>query len=152
MFDVYPWLKFLHVFLAIVAVGSNVTYAVWQARAAHEPMHYGWGLRGVKLIDDRIANPAYIGLGIVGVLLVLTGPWDFLQPWVAVSIGLYILLAVVGFALYSPTLSRQIRVYETDGPEAAQFAELNARARLIGLALAAIVVAIVFLMVVKPGA
>ena len=55
----YEILKFLHVLLAIVAVGFNATYAVWLARAAKEPEHEAFALRGVKFLDDRIANPAY---------------------------------------------------------------------------------------------
>lgn len=149
--DLYPWLKFAHVFLAIVAVGANVTYGIWQTRAAREPQHSGWTLRGIKFIDDRVANPSYVGLAIVGVLLVLTGPWEFAQLWVALSIGLYVLLMGVGVAVYRPTLSRQIRVYETDGPDAPEFAALGSRGRLLGILLGVIVVAIVFLMVVKPG-
>ena len=149
--DFYPWLKLGHIFLAIVAVGTNITYGIWQARAAREPQHLGWALKGVKFLDDRVANPSYIGLGIIGVLMVLTGPWEFETLWVAVSIGLYIALAVVGFALYSPTLSRQIRVYETDGPDAAEFASLGNRGRLYGAILAVLVVVIIVLMVIKPG-
>lgn len=150
--DVYPWLKVVHILLAIVAVGSNITYGVWQVRAAREPMHIGWALRGVKFIDDRLANPSYIGLGVVGVLLVLTGPWRFETPWILISIALYVALAVVGFAMYSPTLSRQIRVYEADGPESPEFAALSGRSRLLGIVLAVIVVVIVAIMVLKPGA
>jgi uncharacterized membrane protein len=152
MFDIYPWLKVLHVLLAIVAVGSNITYGIWQARAAREPLHVGWALRGVKFLDDRVANPSYVGLGIVGVLLVLTGPWQFEQTWVAVSIGLYVALAVVAFAFYSPTLSRQIRVYEAEGPDAPAFATLGRRSRLLGALLGVLVLAIIVMMVVKPGA
>ena len=150
--DVYPWLKLAHILLAIVAVGSNVTYSIWQARAAREPQHVGWALRGVKFLDDRIANPAYLLLGAVGVAMVLIGPWEFEAPWIAISIGLYVALALVGFGLYSPTLSRQIRVYESDGPDAPEFAALGRRGRLLGILLAVIVVAIVALMVLKPGA
>lgn len=149
--DVYPWLKLAHIALAIVAVGTNITYGIWQARAAREPQHQGWTLRGVKFLDDRVANPSYIGLGIVGVLLVLTGPWEFEQLWVAAAIVLYILMAAVAFFIYSPTLSRQIRVYETDGPEAAEFASLGSRGRLVGAVLAVIVFVIIALMVIKPG-
>jgi uncharacterized membrane protein len=152
MFDLYPWLKVTHVLLAVVAVGANVTYGIWLARASREPQHLGWALRGVKLLDDRLANPAYIGLGIVGVLMVLIGPWEFETLWIAVAIGLYIVMAVVGFVLYSPTLSRQIRIYETDGPASPEFAALARRGSLYGMLLAAIVVAIIVLMVVKPGA
>lgn len=149
--DVYPWLKVVHILLAIVAVGSNITYGVWQIRAGREPQQLGWTLRGIRFLDDRVANPAYIGLAIVGVLLVLTGPWRFDMVWIAVSIGLYILLAVIGFALYSPTLSRQIAVYEADGPSSPEFAALTTRSRLLGIAMAAIVLVIIVLMVVKPG-
>lgn len=150
--DIYPWLKLLHILLAIVAVGANITYGIWQARAAREPEHLDWTLRGVKLLDDRVANPSYIGLGVVGVAMTLTGPWAFETLWIAVSIGLYAALAVVGFGFYSPTLSRQIRVYEADGPQSAEFAALGRRGRLLGVVMAVIVVAIIALMVLKPGA
>ena len=82
----------------------------------------------------------------------LTGPYEFDMPWIIVSIALYVTLAVVGLALYSPTLARQIRVYETDGPESPEFASLGARARILGAVLAAHVGIIIVLMVVKPGA
>ena len=150
--DLYPSLKLAHILLAIVAVGANITYGIWLARASRAPQHEGWALKGVKLLDDRVANPSYIGLGAVGVLMVLTGPWEFETLWIAVSIGLYLALAVVAFGFYSPTLSRQIRAYETDGPDSPEFAALGRRGRLLGVLLALIVVAIIVLMVLKPGA
>ncbi|MEO7295915.1 MAG: DUF2269 family protein, partial [Candidatus Limnocylindria bacterium] len=95
--DWYPWLKTLHIFFAIVAVGLNISYAVWQARAAREPEHTGYALRGIKFLDDRIANPAYAGLLVVGILLVILGPWEFTQLWVFASIGLYLVMGAVAF-------------------------------------------------------
>jgi hypothetical protein len=59
MFSFYVLLKFIHIASAIVAVGSNITYGVWNARAGSDPSHAGFALKGVKFIDDRIANPAY---------------------------------------------------------------------------------------------
>ena len=149
--DLYPWLKLGHIFFAIVAMGANVTYGVWLTRAAREPMHTGWALKGVKFLDDRVANPAYIGLAILGIAMVLIGPWRFEMLWIALSIALYVVLMGVGIGLYSPTLSRQIRVYETDGPSSPQFAALGRRGQLLGMLLAAVVVAIIALMVLKPG-
>ena len=113
--DFYPWLKALHVLLAIVAVGFNMTYGIWQARAGRDPQHMGYALRGIKFMDDKVANPAYVGLAVVGVILVLIGPYDFENLWVIVSIGLYVLLVVIGLALYSPVLKRQIASYEASG-------------------------------------
>jgi uncharacterized membrane protein len=88
---------------------------------------------------------------VVGVSLILIGPYDFTDAWVIAAIGLYVLLAAIGIGGYSPTLSRQIVIYETDGPDAPEFHTLSTRGTRIGQLLAALVVVIVFLMVVKPG-
>jgi uncharacterized membrane protein len=147
----YPWLKTLHILFAIVAVGFNISYGIWQARAAREPQHLGHVLRGIKFLDDRVANPAYAGLLVVGILLVLTGPYEFEDLWIAVSIGLYLLMGAVAIVFYSPTLRRQIAAYEAQGPDSAEFVALGNRGRILGAVLGVIVVAIIVLMVVKPG-
>jgi uncharacterized membrane protein len=149
--DWYPWLKTVHIMFAIVAVGLNISYGIWQARAAREPEHTGYALRGIKFLDDRVANPSYAGLLIVGILLVVLGPWEFTQFWVYAAIGLYLVMGTVAFFFYSPVLKRQIAVYEAAGSGSPEFAALGARSRLVGIILAVIVVAIIVLMVVKPG-
>ena len=150
--DWYPWLKTLHILFAIVAVGLNISYAIWQARAAREPEHTGYALRGIKFLDDRVANPSYAGLLFVGILLVLLGPWAFTQFWVYAAIGWYGgPRARWPSSSTPPTLKRQIAAYEAKRAATAEFAALGARARLVGIILAVIVVAIIVLMVVKPG-
>ena len=42
----YSLLKFVHVLLAITAVGSNITYAAWNVRGAMEPQHLAFALKG----------------------------------------------------------------------------------------------------------
>jgi uncharacterized membrane protein len=149
--DLYPWFKTLHIFFAIVAVGLNISYGVWQARAARDTEHMGFALRGIKFLDDRVANPSYAGLLVVGIILVLIGPYEFTTFWVAVAIGLYILMGVVAILFYSPTLKRQIAAYEAGGAQSTEFQALGSRGRMIGIVLAIIVVAILVLMVVKPS-
>ena len=150
--DFYPWLKVLHIFFAIVAVGLNVSYAIWQARAARDPEHTGYALRGIKFLDDRVANPSYVGLLVVGIVLVLIGPWEFTQLWVYAAIALYVVMGAVAFLFYSPTLTRLIAAYENGGAATPEFAALSARSRTVGIVLAVLVVAIIVLMVLKPGA
>ena len=146
----YPWFKTLHIFFAIVAVGLNISYGIWQARAAREAEHMGFALRGIKFLDDRVANPAYAGLLVVGIILVLIGPYEFTTLWVAVAIGLYIVMGIVAIVFYSPTLKRQIAEYEANGAQSAEFQALGVRGRMIGIVLAILVFAILILMVVKP--
>jgi uncharacterized membrane protein len=149
--DFYPWFKTLHILFAIVAVGLNISYGIWQVRAARESEHTGFALRGIKFLDDRVANPSYLGLLVVGIILVLMGPYEFTTFWVAVAIGLYIVMGIVAIAFYSPTLKRQIAAYEADGAQSAEFQALGARGRVIGIILGLLVVAIIVLMVVKPS-
>ena len=148
--DLYPWLKLLHILLAIVAVGFNISYGIWLTRASRQPQQLGFALRGIKFLDDRVANPSYAGLGVVGIVLVLM-QWSFTTPWILAAIALYLIMMVVGIVLYSPTLSRQIAVYEANGPDAPEFAALSQRGRVLGILLGVIAVAIIILMVVKPG-
>jgi uncharacterized membrane protein len=149
--DFYPWVKTLHILLAIVAVGFNISYGIWQARASREPEHMGYALRGIKFLDDRVANPAYAGILVAGIVMVLTGPYRFEQLWLAVSIGLYVLMGVVAIAFYSPTLKAQIAAYDAGGAASAEFTRLTGRSRMLGAGLGVIVAAIIVLMVVKPG-
>jgi uncharacterized membrane protein len=147
----YTTVKFFHVLFAIVAVGFNASYGIWLARAAKAPEHESHVLRGIKVLDDRFANPAYGLLLVTGLVMVRLGHLSLSQLWLELGLALYGVLIVVGVAGYTPTLRRQIRVLERDGPSSAEYARLSARGRIIGIFLAVVVIAIVFLMVTKPA-
>jgi len=148
----YPYVKFLPVLLAIVAVGFNASYGVWLARAAREPAHLGHVLRGIKFLDDRFANPAYVLLFLTGLTNVLIGGIPLTTPWVLGGIVLWAILLVAGFLVYTPTLRAQIAALDASGAESPAYGALAARGQAVGIVLAVIVVVIVFLMVAKPGA
>jgi uncharacterized membrane protein len=149
--SLYTFLKFLHVLLAVVAVGFNASYGIWMARAAREPEHELHVLRGIKILDDRFANPAYTLLLVTGISMVLVGHLSFATFWIATALALYGILLVVAVVVYTPTLRRQIAVLEAQGPAADEFRRLSQRGRIVGIFLAVVVIAIVFLMVTKPS-
>jgi uncharacterized membrane protein len=149
--DAYLVLKYVHVLLAIVAVGFNASYGIWLARAAREPAHLGHVLRGIKVLDDRFADPAYALLLVTGVSMTFAAGIPLTTRWILSALILYAVLLVGGFAVYTPTLRRQIAVLETAGPASAEYLAVASRGRIVGIVLAVIVVAIVFLMVVKPA-
>jgi uncharacterized membrane protein len=142
--------KFLHILFAIIAVGFNASYGIWLARAARQPDHQGYVLRGVKVLDDRFANPAYGLLLITGLIMVAISPFELTTFWIALALALYALLIVIGVVVYTPMLRKQIAVYESDGPRSPEFGRLATRGRVVGILLAVNVVVIVFLMVTKP--
>ena len=146
----YPWLKIVHILLAVVAVGFNFAYGILIRRAAREPEHLGHVLRSVKLLDDRFATPAYVLLPVVGLVLVFIGAWDITELWILASLGLWVLLVVVGAALYTPTLRRQIAALDAGGAASEEYRSLNARGAAFGAITGVLVVVIISLMVLKP--
>ncbi len=151
MFTTYVLLKWVHVLLAIIAVGFNASYGIWLARAAREPEHELHVLKGIKTLDDRFANPAYALLLVTGVSMVLVGRLSFRTFWIAFSLALYGVLLALAALVYTPTLRRQIAVLETQGATSAEYRSLSTRGQIVGVTLAVIVVGIVFLMVTKPS-
>jgi uncharacterized membrane protein len=145
----YSLLKFVHVLLAITAVGSNITYAAWNGRGGMQSQHLGFALRGIKFIDDFIANPCYGLLLLTGLALRFIG-FSTWPRWMISAIVLYIVVIVIALAGYSPSLRRQIAALEAEGERSSSYQKWAGRARITGIATLPFVLAIVFLMVVKP--
>jgi uncharacterized membrane protein len=144
-------LKWVHVLAAIVAVGANLTYGIWLTRASRDPQVLPFTLRGVKLIDDRLANPAFGLLLITGLLMIFVLPLPLTTPWVLTALVLYVFLILIGLLGYTPTLRRQIQVLDSEGIASANYKALSRRGIILGAVLGVLVMVIVFLMVVKPG-
>ena len=147
----YTIVKFAHILLAIAAVGFNASYAAWLVRVRNHPDSLEFVLRGVKFLDDYIANPAYIGLLVTGIAMVILLPWHFFQQfWLEAAVVLWVIAMLLGYGVYTPTLSRQIRVLASKGAKDEQYLWLDRRGTLVGQVLGVIVLVIVGLMVFKP--
>lgn len=147
----YQIVVFIHVLSAIVAVGYNATYAVWSTRGRLEREHLLFALRGIKFMDDRIANPAYGLLLITGIAQVIMSHRSWHQTWIELAIVLWVLLTIIAVALYSPTLKCQIQLLAERGPDDPEYAAVDRRSTVLGLILMVIVLVIVALMVFRPG-
>lgn len=141
--------KLVHVLSAIVAVGANVTYTFWLARAGRDQDRLVWTIGGIRRLDGAIANPAYVLLLITGVLMVVGGLVSFQTSWIVAALVLYVALVIVGGALYSPALKRQLTEAELD-PTSAGYAAAARRSNVFGILTLVIVLVIVSLMVLKP--
>jgi uncharacterized membrane protein len=146
----YEILKFFHVMLVIIAVGFNASYGIWFARVAKEPEHTGHVLRGVKFLDDRFANPAYALILVTGFAMIIVGDVPMSQFWLLTSIVLFVAVAVVGLAVYTPILRRQNELVAANQVASSEYQALAKRGAIVGGILGALTVAIVFLMVTKP--
>ena len=146
----YPYVKTLHILFAIIAVGFNASYAVWLVRGQRDPAHLAFAVKGVKFMDDYIANPCYLLLLVSGLAMAfVAGHWGF-QRWIVAALILWVILMGLGYRVYTPTLSKQIRTLAAEGPESAAYQALDRRANVVGAALVLIVLVILILMVFKP--
>jgi len=143
-------IKYIHILAAIVAVGLNISYAIWIIRAQREPAHTGFALKGIKFLDDRIANPAYGVLLLTGLLMVFIAGYSLTTLWIDIALVLFVLLVVVAVVFYTPALRDQVKLVESGDVSSAEFTRLAHRGQLAGQALGAIVLVILAMMVFKP--
>jgi uncharacterized membrane protein len=150
VFTTFTILKFVHILMAIIAVGFNASYGVWLARAARDPEHEEWAVAGVKVLDDRFANPAYGLLLVTGLIMVGISYPRITDLWIILALILYAVAVVLGAAFYTPLLKKQKAMLADGKRDSDDYRRLANRGRSLGILLAVDVVAIVFLMVTKP--
>lgn len=146
----YTLLKYVHIVVAVVALGANITYVVWFTRARNNPEALAFTLHTVKSIDDYIATPAYVLLLPSGWLLASLADWSLTLPWILTALILYASVSVIGLGIYTPTLKKQIAIAERLGENAREYKEISYRTNAIGVALNILVLLIIYLMVAKP--
>jgi uncharacterized membrane protein len=147
----YTLTKFFHVLFAIIAVGYNASYGVWLVRAARQPAATQlFALRTIKFMDDRIANPLYGLLALSGLFMAFTAGYPLTTLWIAAALVLYVIVLVIAITLITPNFRRSLRALEDQGADSAAYKTAMSRGRTFGILVSVLVVAIVFLMVVKP--
>lgn len=144
----YTLLVFVHIFTTMVAVGLNASYVIWIVRGSKETASLPFALRGVKFIDDYVANPCYLAGGVTGVLMILMG--KAVAPFLWVAIGLYGLAMVIAYGVYTPLLSRQIQTLAAKGAGDAEYQRLAQRSNQVGALMGVLVVIILWLKIFEP--
>jgi uncharacterized membrane protein len=142
--------KYIHILAAIVAVGFNISYVVWIIRARSDPGHLPFALKGIKFLDDRIANPAYGVLLVTGLLMVFLAGYSITTFWIDAALVLFVVLVVLAVTQYTPTLRDQIKLAEAGDTTSAEFTRIAKRSQIVGQALGVIVLVILAMMVFKP--
>jgi predicted integral membrane protein DUF2269 len=155
-------LLFLHIGGAIVAFGPTFVFPLIGAMGGREPQHVNFAVRINERIEERIVLPLAVLQGITGLLIVWrTGINIFSSLWLLVAIVLYLIALSLAFFVALPTTRKLAEATNAPPPPLApgapaptgpppHVAALVKRAQQTGMALAVLIVAIVFLMVVKP--
>jgi hypothetical protein len=148
----YQILKFIHVFAAIIAVGFNFSYIVWLVKGKMEKEHLLFSLRGIKLMDDRVANPCY-GLALItGFAMSYIAGYNILTvPWILYPLILFAIMGILAFGFYSPTLKKQIKIVEECGGDSPEYKAIEKRQMFVGGILFVLAISVIAIMVIKPS-
>lgn len=154
--DLVPWLLFVHVLAAIVAIGPNFAYSTIRAMGREERPHANFATRVSHRISARLVYPVGLIIPATGASMIAILGLDLAARafwWLDLAIVIY-----VGVYLYSFFVQRQIvhRIIElTSSPPPPdgyppELPVLAVRAQRGGSAMLVLLVIVAFLMVVKP--
>jgi hypothetical protein len=144
----YTLLVFAHILTAMMAIGFNFTYVVWIQRGQRNPETLPFALKGVKFIDDFLANPLYIAAGVTGLLMILMG--KSVASFLVVAIILYLIDMAAAYLIYTPMLSRQIKILADKGFSSAEYRTIAGRSNVVGALLGVGALVIVALKIFEP--
>ena len=153
MFTLYNVLKYIHILCAVTWVGGAVFAQLLAIRAEHssDPEEMVRTSRSIEFIAMRLFLPASIVLFIAGVWMVIDGPWEFDQTWIAIAIVLWLASALAGSVYIGPRTKKISQLVETEGPSSATAAALMRQVFLVSRIELVSFLVIIFLMVFKPG-
>jgi uncharacterized membrane protein len=154
----FPYLLFLHVLGAIVAFGPSFAFPIIGAMGGKEPQHGNFATRVSETISGRLVYPIGITLPITGALIILVKGIDLSSRaywWLGIAIVLYVIAYGYSFFVQRKVVERIIAI--TSGPPPAgatgpppELPGLVKRIQRGGMVLTLLLLAIIFLMVVKP--
>jgi uncharacterized membrane protein len=161
----FPWLLWLHIFGAIVAFGPIFTFPLIASMGGKEPMHANFGTRISERISHGITIPLAVVQGITGLSLLWVSGRDLTAStnyWLDVAIVLYVIALSFSYFVQARRVGAIIEMTSTPppppppgqapaGPPPA-VAAAAAQIRQGGMLLSVLIVSIIFLMVIKPGA
>ncbi len=145
---IYIILVYIHIMSGMIAIGFNFTYVVWIQRGTRNPDSLAFALKGVKFLDDYIANPLYIITGLSGLVMILMG--KAVATWLWIAIIIYVIVMAVAYLIYTPLLSRQIKILAEKGVESSEYRQIANRSNAIGALMGMAVVVIVALKIFEP--
>jgi len=143
-------LWYIYLVLLIVAVGPNVTYAVWIQRATANPESLPFTLKGIKVLNDRIVLPA-TGLALIAwVVMVYLSGQSLLIPWVLLTSIFWLAALLIGILGYTPALRKQIALAESSGADDDDYKSASWRGMILGIVNGLIFLLILLLMAFQP--
>jgi uncharacterized membrane protein len=148
----YQLLLYIHIISAIIWVGG--AFAI-QALAmvvsrSHDPMELPRLGGRLEFIGSRVFAPAAALLFVSGAVMTIQN-WSFGRTWIALSVGLWVLSAILGAAYLAPGARRVAALFDAEGPSSVAARTLIGRMFVVSRLELVSFAVVVALMVFKPG-
>jgi len=143
-------LYYIYLVLLIVAVGPNITSAIWIQRAIANREALPFTLHGIQVINNRIVVPATGLILITWIAMVFTSGQSLQTAWILLVAIFWLVVFLLGLFGYTPTLRKQIALAESSGADSDEYKSAAWRGTIIGIAIGVIVLMILLLMVFQP--
>ena len=155
----FPYLLFLHVLGAIAAFGPTFAFPFIGAMGGGEPQHANFATRVSHRLAERLVYPVGITLPITGAAMILVrgiNPAGRAFWWLGLAIVLYVIAYGYSYFVQNGLIRRVISMTSAPPPPGASgpppaLLALVSRIKRGGQVTSVLLVAIIFLMVVKPS-
>ena len=150
-FDLYMLLKIVHIVTVVVGIGTVTLNGLYGAKAKAAGPNGGAAIGQANFDVSMVAEYFIYAIPVTGILMmVVEDYWEWSQTWVWLSIVLYIAALGISHAVQIPS-GRRMNELMAQGPPNAETEALEKKLAGGGTALNLLAVAIIVLMVWKPG-
>lgn len=144
----YLWLKLLHIFVAIVALGTSAGLGIVLEFYGNDPTHGPFVLRAIERLIALVVIPGYVLMLATG-LWMASLAWPFTAHWIQWALGLWV-IGAASLAWSLASIQKRRRLQSTEGRGPVLDGQTSVISRLADAAFGLVVVAILYLMVFKP--
>ncbi len=144
----YLWLKFLHIFVAVVALGTSAGLGIVLEFYGNDRTHGPFVLHAIARVIALVVLPGFVLMLATG-LWMASSAWPFTARWLQLALALWI-VGIASLAWSLAALRKQRRLHTSEGYDSAQYVRASFASRVSGGVFGLVVVATLYLMVFKP--
>lgn len=153
--DVYNWIKLVHILAAIVWVGGGIFIQIYASRlmSAGEMQRLGLFAKDLEKLGNMVFIPASVTVLIMGIVMVAYAPFiEVTELWIILGLAGIVSTILFGSLFIGPEAGRLGKMVEERSYDDPELQSRIRRLFVVSRIDLAVIVFVVVMMVLKPGA